>query len=81
MVMVVGEWVVNRVVGEEVQVDPALLLRQLPPRGGHPDPLIAEGGCRQLKSVNISGLVYKVADVARMPTDARRNHPDVTDLA
>ena len=50
-------------------------------RGGHPDPLIAEGGCRPLKSVNINGLVYEVADVARMPTDARRNHPDVTDLA
>ena len=31
-----GEWVVNRVVGEEVQVDPVLLLRQLPPLAGQP---------------------------------------------
>ena len=34
VVMVVGEWVVNRVVDEEVQVDPVLLLRQLPPLAG-----------------------------------------------
>ena len=59
----------------------AILVIDLYTRGGHPDPLIADGGCHPLKSVNINGLVYEVADVARTPTDARRNHPDVTDLA
>ena len=34
MVMVVGEQDVIRVVGEEVQVDPVLLWRQLPPLAG-----------------------------------------------